>query len=96
MDKEKPKKKDRPPVHHVTISYDKLGTVHPRQQAQALIEDINTLMDQCGEFYLTGAKLVLPVTNEWGDPVILRKQTGQRVRQFDTNHYDPACRDYEL
>lgn len=84
------------PAHHVVISYEKLGTIHPKEQLQAILEDINTLMDQCGSFSITGAELILPTTNEWGDPVYLRKTTGQRVRKFDTNHYVPACRDYEL
>ena len=85
-----------PAENHVVVSYAKLGTIHPRNQAQAIIEDIFTLMDQCGEFYLTGSELTLHVTNEWGDPLVLRKSSGQRLRRFDTNHYTPACRDYEL
>ena len=85
-----------PPEHHVVISYEKLGTIHPKEQMQAILADINTLTEQCGEFYLTGAKLTLVVTNEWGDPVCLHKNSGERLRWFDTNHYVPACRDYEL
>ena len=85
-----------PPVNHVVVSYAKLGTIHPREQVHALVEDILTLMDQCGEFYLTGSEFTLHVTNEWGDPLVLRKSSGQRLRRFDTNHYTPACRDYEL
>lgn len=86
----------KPVDNHVAISYSKLGTIHPRQQVQAIVEDIFTLMDQCGSFYLTGTELILHVTNEWGDPLILRKACGRRLRHFDTNHYKPACRDYEL
>lgn len=82
--------------HSVVISYAKLGTIHPREQVQALVADVLTFMDQFGEFYLTGSELTLRVTNEWGDPAVLRKPTGQLLRRFDTNHYTPACRDYEL
>lgn len=84
------------PDNHVIISYAKLGTIHPKELIQAILEDINALSDECGEFYLTGAKLILPTTNEWGDPLTLRKATGQPLRRFDTNHYVPVCRDYEL
>jgi hypothetical protein len=82
--------------HEVEIIYEKLGTIHPNEQLQAILEDFNILADQCGSFCITGARLILPVTNEWGDPIILRKETGQRLRRFDTNHYVPACKKYEL
>jgi hypothetical protein len=46
---------------------------------------------------VTGVKLVVPATNDFGDPVVIKRlATGATVKRLDTHHYHPACLDYKL
>jgi hypothetical protein len=62
-----------------------------------VLAHLQMLRDEFGVSYLKGAKLVIPATNEYGDPVKIRRlSTGAAVRNLDTHHYHPACLDYKL
>src|SRR5690348_6954100 len=79
------------------ISYQRLGTVTLDEQKQAIWDDIAALRDQFGVSYLTDAEIVIRATNEFGDPVKIRRlSNGAVVRRLDTHHYHPACLDYKL
>jgi hypothetical protein len=79
-----------------TVEYNPLGTVSIEQLAQALWEDIKALQDFYGVRFVTGARLEIPATNEYGDPVYVRHPDGHIVRNYDTHYYRPACLDYNL
>jgi hypothetical protein len=81
---------------HSTIDYKSLGTIPVSELAQALWEDIKALQDFYGVRFTTGAKLIVPSTNEYGDPLIIKHPDGHIVRRYDTHYYRPACLDYEL
>lgn len=83
---------NRPPV----IDYKSLGTIDLSQFRQALWEDIKALDDIFNIQYVTGAKLILPCTNEYGDPLVLKFPDGRVVRRCDTHYYRPACLEYKL
>jgi hypothetical protein len=74
-----------------------LGTIAIDELKQAIWEDIEALKDQFGVAYVTNVKLVVPATNEYGDPRLVRRlATGETVKRLDTHHYHPACLDYHL
>jgi hypothetical protein len=88
-------KKDR--EIELTINYETLGTISLDEFKQAFWEDIQMLRDEFGVAYVKGAKIVIPATNEYGDPLQIRRlSNGAAVRQLDTHHYHPACLDYKL
>jgi hypothetical protein len=81
----------------VEIDYKNLGTIKIDELKQALWEDIEALKDQFGVSFVTGVKLLVPATNEFGDPLLVKRlSTGATVRHLDTHHYHPACLDYKL
>ncbi|HWY62881.1 MAG TPA: hypothetical protein VNW15_13345 [Rhizomicrobium sp.] len=81
----------------LVIDYQKLGTVPLDQWKQAIWEDIEALKDHFGIAYVTNAKLIVPATNEFGDPLVVKRlSTGAPVKRLDTHHYRPACLDYQL
>ncbi len=81
----------------VLIDYKSLGTIALDEFKQALWDDIQALHEQFGISFVKGAKLIVPATNEYGDPVsVKRLSNGQRVSRLDTHHYRPACMDYKL
>jgi hypothetical protein len=81
----------------VEIDYKSLGTINIDELKQAIWEDIEALKDQFGVAYVTGVKLTVPATNEFGDPLqVKRLSTGATVKRLDTHHYRPACLDYKL
>ena len=81
----------------VEIDYKSLGTIAIDELKQAIWEDIEALKDQFGVTYVTGVKLVVPATNEYGDPLVIKRlSTGAAVKRLDTHHYHPACLDYKL
>ena len=79
-----------------TIDYKALGTVSVSELSQALWVDIKALGDLYNVRYVTGARLIIPSTNEYGDPVVIRHPEGHIARRLDTHHYRPACLDYQL
>lgn len=95
-DKEKKDKKDTSDTD-LTYTYERLGTITLDEQKQAIWEDIQALRDEFGVAYITGAELVIRATNEFGDPVKVRRlSNGAVVHRLDTHHYRPACLDYKL
>ena len=81
----------------VEIDYKNLGTIAIDELKQAIWEDIQMLKEQFGVSYVTGVKLMVPATNEFGDPLLVKRlSTGAPVRRLDTHHYHPACLDYKL
>lgn len=79
------------------ISYSKIGTVSLAEFEQAIWEDIKALHDEFGISFVNGSKLIVRATNEFGDPVIVKRlSNGARVKHLDTHHYHPACLDYHL
>jgi hypothetical protein len=64
--------------------------------AQALWEDLKALKDFYNINFVTGARLIIPPTNEWGDPVIMKHPDGRVVTRYDSHYYKPACLDYKL
>jgi hypothetical protein len=72
----------------VEIDYKSLGTIAIDELKQAIWEDIEALKEQFGVSYATGVKLVVPATNEFGDPVVIKRlATGATVKRLDTHHY---------
>ena len=81
----------------VEIDYKSLGTIAIDELKKAIWEDIDALKNQFGVSYVTGVKLIVPATNEFGDPVVIKRlATGATVKRLDTHHYHPACLDYKL
>jgi hypothetical protein len=79
------------------IGYSKIGTVSLAEFEQAIWEDIKALHDGFGISFVNGSKLIVRATNEFGDPVIVKRlSNGARVRYLDTHYYHPACLDYHL
>jgi hypothetical protein len=50
-----------------------LGTIAVDELKQAVWEDFEALKDQFGVHYLTGVRLTVPATNEYGDPMQVRR-----------------------
>ena len=81
----------------VVIDYKKLGTIALDELTQALWEDAQMLREEFGVSFVTGVKLLVPATNEYGDPLLVKRlSTGAPVKHLDTHHYRPACMDYKL
>ena len=55
------------------------------------------LREEFGVAYVTNVKLMVRATNEYGDPLLVKRlSTGAPVKHLDTHHYHPACLDYKL
>lgn len=86
----------RPKLGSLAINYGALGTVNSEEFCQALIEDMKAIQALFGVRYVTGAKLSLTITNEYGERVPVRRPEGNRVFMIDTFYYRPACKDFDL
>ncbi len=82
--------------HGLTIAYKELGTISIDEFIQAVITDVYALKDIYNVLYVNGSRLKLFVTNEYGEPVKLRRPAGGTIHFMDTHHYRPACKDYDL
>ena len=81
----------------VEIDYKNLGTIKLDELQQAIWEDIQMLREEFGVAYVTNVKLMVRATNEYGDPLLVKRlATGATVKHLDTHHYHPACLDYKL
>lgn len=78
------------------ISYKELGTISVTEMIHAVVADLTAIRDIYNVHYLTGARLKLIVTNEYGEELKVRRPGGGTIRFMDTHHYRPACKDYEL
>jgi len=57
----------------VEIDYKGLGTIAIDELKQAILEDIDALKNQFGVSFVTGVKIIVPATNEFGDPVVIKR-----------------------
>lgn len=80
----------------LTISYRGLGTISVEEFLHAVAEDIHALKGIYHVCYVTAPRIKLLVTNEYGEPIKVRRPTGGKIVFMDTHHYRPACKDYEL
>lgn len=78
------------------IEYRALGTIHIDELAQAILTDLNALKDIYNLQYVKAPRLRLPITNEYGDAVDIKRPGGGVLNRIDTHHFKPACKDYEL
>jgi len=81
----------------IEIDYKSLGTISLDELKQALWEDIQALHDEFDVSFVKNVKLIVPSTNEFGDPVAVhRGSNGHATKRIDPHHYPPACLDYKL
>ena len=81
----------------VEIDYKPLGTISLEELKQAIWDDIEALREEFGVSFVKNVQLIVPATNEYGDPVQVRRlSNGAKVNHLDTHHYRPACLDYKL
>ena len=78
------------------IEYRELGTVSIDEMAHALIQDLQALKEIYNIQFVKGARLRLPATNEYGEPIDVLRPGGGKAHRIDTHHYRPACKDYDL
>ena len=67
------KDRDKSSDSELTFTYGVLGTITLDEQKQAIWDDIAALKDEFGVNFLKGAELVIRATNEYGDPVKIRR-----------------------
>ena len=65
----------------VEIDYKTLGTIPLDELKQAIWEDIEALREEFGVSFVTGVKLVVPATNEFGDPLADQAAVDWRARK---------------
>src|SRR5579883_372650 len=80
----------------LTIEFEKLGTISIDEFKQAVIEDIEAMKELYNVRFVTAPTLRVPVTNEYGDPVVVKDAQGGNVSRIATPHSHPACLDYHL
>lgn len=86
-------KKPPPPL---TVEYQVLGTIPLDELFQAIYADLHALKDIHNVEFVTGAQLSLPVTDNYGQPLTVRRANGSPMRRMHTYHHKPACKDYDL
>ena len=68
----------------LVIGYEKIGTIPLDQWKQAIWDDIEALRNEFGISYVTNSKLIVAATNEFGDPLVIKRlstgATGQAPR----------------
>lgn len=89
-------KKGRFESSGLTISYNELGTVSIDEWIHAFLEDMQALKTDFNVAYVKVPRIQLYVTNEYGEEVKLCRPEGGSLHFMYTNHYRPACMDYEL
>lgn len=90
------KKRDFTSPKGLTIDYNLLGTISIDELVHAIWEDIQIAKQTYNIRYVKGLVLLLPVTNEYGDPISVRHPSGPVIHRLHTSHYRPACKDYDL
>jgi hypothetical protein len=85
------------PENTLAFKYTKIGTVSLAEFEQAIWQDIKALHDEFGVSFVNGSTLIIRATNEFGDPVVIKRlSNGAKVKELDTHYYHPACLDYHL
>lgn len=87
--------KRRPPEEGVLIEYAALGTMSVDEFRRALWTDLEILKDQYNVKYVKEPRLTVPITDEFGEFLKLRRPGGKRVDRLRTYHFRPVCTDYE-
>lgn len=80
----------------ILIEYRGLGTVSMEELAHALIADLHAIRDEFNVKFCSNVRLRIPVTNEYGEPLVPRRDCGTQVSKIDSFHYRPFCLDYDL
>jgi hypothetical protein len=57
----------------VEIDYKGLGTIAIDELKKAICDDIDALKNQFGVSFVTGVKIIVPATNKFGDPVVIKR-----------------------
>ena len=78
----------------LVIEYKELGTIHIDELAHAIIEDIQALKDDYNVRFVTGMRLRIPVTNEYGESLRVSRPGGKPVFRMNNHNYRPAGLDY--
>ena len=86
----------KPRDHALVIEYKELGTISLAELIHALLEDLQVLQEELNVRFVTGARIRIPVTNEYGEPCKMRSKTGVILNKINTSHFRPSCLDYEL
>lgn len=86
------KKKDQALI----IEYKELGTISIDELIHALMEDLNSIKEDLRVRFVSGVRIRIPVTNEYGEPLRILSETGATVNKINTCHYRPSCLDYDL
>jgi hypothetical protein len=79
----------------LTISYKKLGTVSIDEWIHAFLEDMQALKKNYNISYVRVPPKVY-ATNEYGEEIKVRRPGDGSIHFMHSNHYRPACMDYEL
>jgi hypothetical protein len=87
---------DKKSFSALTIEYKVLGTIPIDELLHAIKADIESLKDIHKVEFVTGAKLKLPVTDSYGQPLTVKRGNGAPMYMMHTYHRRPACKDYEL
>jgi hypothetical protein len=80
----------------LTISYKELGTVSIDEWIHAFLEDMQALKRDYNISYVRVPRIKLYATNEYGEEIKVCQPGGRSIHFMYTNHYRPACMDYEL
>ncbi len=80
----------------LTVEYKVLGTIPIDELLHAIVEDFQALKEIRNVQFVTGARLKLPVTDGYGQPVTVKRSNGHAMHQMHTYHHKPACKDYDL
>jgi hypothetical protein len=80
----------------LTISYKELGTVNIDEWIHAFLEDMQALKKNYNISYVRVPQIKVYATNEYGEEIKVRRPGGGSIHFMHTNHYRPACMDYEL
>jgi len=78
------------------IAYKELGTISIDEFQQAIIADLQALKEIYNVQYVKAPRLKINATNEYGEPVRVRRPVGGYIYYMDTHHYRPSCKDYDL
>lgn len=78
------------------IEYRELGTISIEELTHAIIQDLQALREIYNVEFVKGARLRVPVTNQYGELRNVYRPGGGTLHRIDTHHYRPSCLDYEL
>jgi len=71
------------------------GVITLTEFSQCLWQDIHELEDR-GVHFIKHGQLFVPITNKYGDPLILQNSDGTKPKFWTTHGYHSAAWDYDL